>query len=51
MKLSSMWSFNDKLGRKLIARWSFKKDRDGTWIRSKCYKKENGCIQEKPEMA
>jgi len=24
-KLSSRWSFRDKLGRELIARWSFKK--------------------------
>jgi len=28
-KLSSRWSFIDKLGRELIARWSFKKDYDG----------------------
>jgi len=29
-KLGSKWSFRDKLGRELIARWSVKKDCNGT---------------------
>jgi len=28
-KLSLRWSFRDKLGRELIARWSFKEDCNG----------------------
>jgi len=32
-KLSSKWSFNDKLERELIARWSFKEDCAGTWVK------------------
>ena len=49
-KLDSRCSLRDKLGRELIAGWSFKKKCNGTWTESKCCRKEKECIRVRPEI-
>ena len=50
-KLSSRWSFKDKLEREFIARWSFKEDCNIILTGSKCCDKEKRCIRARPKMA